>query len=261
MTLFWSSRVSLPSTSSTRWITNMTSGRPASYSSKHNATGCCNAQGNRPSRNSVTCLLSRSTIASLPTRSMRLIWLSRLTRMHGQFSREATCSTWVDLPVPWYPQIITRRLNAKPARIASVVSRSKRYASSRSGTCSLAWLNAGTWRSLLIPKVWRTETVMSGLSRGKALAGAVCCTDGILVLRPNSGGMVLAPRRDDLSEIAGLQGGVGLVDDLQLLLGCLVAAMRIGVMQLDQRLVARLEPDQGEGRVELEDRQGLLARR
>ena len=53
-----------------------------------------------PSRNSVTCLFSRSTIASLPTRSMRLMWLSRLTRMQGQLSREATCSTWVDLPVP-----------------------------------------------------------------------------------------------------------------------------------------------------------------
>ena len=87
MTRFWSSRVSLPSTSSTRWITNMTSGRPASYSSKHSATGCCNAQGRMPSRNSVTCLLSRSTIASLPTRSMRLMWLSRLTRMQGQLSR------------------------------------------------------------------------------------------------------------------------------------------------------------------------------
>ena len=34
---FWSSRVSLPSTSSTRWITNITSGRPASYSSNTRA--------------------------------------------------------------------------------------------------------------------------------------------------------------------------------------------------------------------------------
>ncbi len=57
-------------------------------------------EGKRPSRNSVTCLLSRNTIASLPTRSMRLMWLSRLTRTHGQLSREATCSTWLDLPVP-----------------------------------------------------------------------------------------------------------------------------------------------------------------
>src|SRR3546814_2623181 len=34
MTRFWSSSVNLPSTSSTRWMTNMTSGRPASYSSR-----------------------------------------------------------------------------------------------------------------------------------------------------------------------------------------------------------------------------------
>ena len=35
ITRFWSSSVSRPETSSTRWITNITSGRPASYSSKH----------------------------------------------------------------------------------------------------------------------------------------------------------------------------------------------------------------------------------
>ena len=27
-------------------------------------------------------------------------WLSRLTRTQGQLSRAATCSIWVDLPVP-----------------------------------------------------------------------------------------------------------------------------------------------------------------
>src|SRR5471032_2107633 len=52
-----------------------------------------------PSRNSVTCLPSLSTMASLPTRSMRLTWLSRFTRISGQFSRAATCSMWVDLRV------------------------------------------------------------------------------------------------------------------------------------------------------------------
>ncbi len=41
-----------------------------------------------------------TTMESLPTRSIRLIWLSRLTRTHGQFSRAATCSICVDLPVP-----------------------------------------------------------------------------------------------------------------------------------------------------------------
>ena len=35
ITFDWSSRVSLPGLSSTRWMTNITSGRPASYSSKH----------------------------------------------------------------------------------------------------------------------------------------------------------------------------------------------------------------------------------
>ena len=54
ITLFWSSSVSLPETSSTRWMTNITSGRPASYSSKQSATLCCSAQGRMPSRNSVT---------------------------------------------------------------------------------------------------------------------------------------------------------------------------------------------------------------
>ena len=79
----------------------MTSGRPASYSSNASATGRCSDQGRMPSRYSVTCLPSLRTIASLPIRSMRLMWLSRLTRMQGQFSRAATCSIWVDLPVPW----------------------------------------------------------------------------------------------------------------------------------------------------------------
>ena len=38
MTRLWSSSVSRPDDSSTRWITNITSGRPASYSSKQSAT-------------------------------------------------------------------------------------------------------------------------------------------------------------------------------------------------------------------------------
>ena len=43
---------------------------------------------------------SRSLIASLPIRSIRLMWLSRLTRTVGQFRRAPTCSICVDLPVP-----------------------------------------------------------------------------------------------------------------------------------------------------------------
>ncbi len=42
-----------------------------------------------------------------------------------------------------------------------------------------------------------------------------------------------APQRVGSSEIAGFQSGIGLVDDLQLLLGRLVAAMGIGMVQLD----------------------------
>ena len=99
--MFWSSSVSLPSTSRIRWITNITSGRPASYSSKQIATGFRRHQGRMPSWNSVTCSPSRILIASLPIRSMRLMWLSRFTRTQAQFSRAATCSMCVDLPVPW----------------------------------------------------------------------------------------------------------------------------------------------------------------
>ena len=100
MTSFWSSRVSLPSASSTRWITNITSARPASYSSNTMAVGLRSAQGRMPSWNTVTCLPSTSLIASLPIRSMRETWLSRFTRTQGQFSRAAICSIWVDFPVP-----------------------------------------------------------------------------------------------------------------------------------------------------------------
>ena len=58
MTRLWSSSVRRPDTSSTRWITNITSGRPASYSSKQSAMLFCSAQGRMPSRNSVICLPS-----------------------------------------------------------------------------------------------------------------------------------------------------------------------------------------------------------
>ena len=61
-------------------------------------SGCCSAQGSRPSRNSVTWTPSRITIASLPIRSIRLMWLSRLMRMQGQLRRAATCSDVGRLP-------------------------------------------------------------------------------------------------------------------------------------------------------------------
>ena len=75
---------------------------------------------------SVTWRPSLSTMASLPTRSMRLTWLSRLTRTSGQLSRAATCSMCVDFPVPCSPCTSTRRSRIKPARMASVTSGLKR---------------------------------------------------------------------------------------------------------------------------------------
>jgi hypothetical protein len=50
-----------------------------------------------------------------------------------------------------------------------------------------------------------------------------------------------APQRDGSCEVARLQCGIRLIDYLELLLGCLVAAMGVGVMQLDQDFIPRLE--------------------
>ena len=49
-----------------------------------------------------------------------------LSRTIGQLSRAATCSRWVDLPVPWAPCRSTRRLWTNPARIAFVTAGSNR---------------------------------------------------------------------------------------------------------------------------------------
>ena len=73
MDIVLSKRVKLPSASSTLWITNITSGLPASYSSNTKATGFCMDQGKIPSLNCVTCLPSFKTIASFPIKSIRLI--------------------------------------------------------------------------------------------------------------------------------------------------------------------------------------------
>src|SRR5882762_796076 len=63
------------------------------------------------------------------------------------------------------------------------------------------------------------------------------------------------------AEIAGFQGRIGLIDDLQFLLGGLVAAMRVRVVLLDEDLVPRLEVHRGKGRLEVEDGERLIARR
>src|SRR5271156_4859943 len=70
-----------------------------------------------------------------------------------------------------------------------------------------------------------------------------------------------ARQRGGSCEIAGLQRGISLIDDLELLLGFLVAAMGVGMVQLDQDLIPRLEAHQGEGRLDFENGQRLLARR
>src|SRR5438105_9443211 len=63
------------------------------------------------------------------------------------------------------------------------------------------------------------------------------------------------------AEIAGFQGRIGLIDDLQVLLGGLVAAMRVRVVLLDEDLVLRLEVHRGKGRIEIENRECLVTRR
>src|SRR5277367_2919476 len=70
-----------------------------------------------------------------------------------------------------------------------------------------------------------------------------------------------ARQRGGSCEIARLQRGVSLIDDLELLLGRLVAAMGIGMMQFDQNLIPRLEAHQGEGGLDFENGERLLARR
>src|SRR5436190_8297805 len=63
------------------------------------------------------------------------------------------------------------------------------------------------------------------------------------------------------AERAGFQGRVGLVDDLQPLLGSLVAAMSIGVVLLDEDLIPRFEPHHGKRRLDVEHRERLVAGR
>src|ERR1700751_716845 len=108
---------------------------------------------------------------------------------------------------------------------------------------------------------------MSGCSKGKAGVGAACWTDGIIRFYPSSGlgrggaGWVRGAAARGSCEIARLQRGISLIDDLQLFLGRLVATMGVGMVQLDQNLIPRLEAHQGEGRLDFENGERLLARR
>src|SRR5215469_15959232 len=119
-----------------------------------------------------------------------------------------------------------------------------------SGTCSLGWLNAGTSRSLSMPKVWRTEILMSGIPVG-VTGRSACSTVGISVAlsRVDGSGGALGPA-EGLSEVAGFECRVRLIDDLQLFLRCLIPAVSVGVVHLNEHLVTSLEACLGEGRVE-----------
>ena len=70
-----------------------------------------------------------------------------------------------------------------------------------------------------------------------------------------------ARQRGVSCEIARLQRGISLIDDLEFLFGCLVAAMGVGMVQLDEDLIPRLEAHQSEGRLDFENCERLLARR
>src|ERR1041384_784840 len=68
----------------------------------------------------------------------------------------------------------------------------------------------------------------------------------------------MGARAAALGKIARLERRVSLVDDLQPLLRRLVAAMGVRVVELHKLLVARLEPAEREGRLEIEDKERLL---
>src|SRR5579864_4785778 len=94
-----------------------------------------------------------------------------------------------------------------------------------------------------MPKVCRTETVMSGRSS--------VSSDGVVVFTG-----ITAFCRCSLSRgVAGLERRISLVDDFETLLGVLVAAVGVGVVLFDQRLVARLEIRQRHRLVQVEHRQ------
>src|SRR5262249_45476995 len=63
------------------------------------------------------------------------------------------------------------------------------------------------------------------------------------------------------AEIAGLKGGVGLVDDLQLFFCLLVAAVGVRMVKLYECFIACFEQSRGEWRLDLEDGKGLFTSR
>src|SRR5579862_782323 len=112
-----------------------------------------------------------------------------------------------------------------------------------------------------MPKVWRTDTLMSGIPVG-VTGSSACSTVGILsgLSRVDADRLSEIPAAGS-SEVAGFQRRIGLVDDLQLFLRFLVAAMGVGMVHFNQHLVTRFERRLGKGRVHVEHRERLLAGR
>src|SRR5215469_7460870 len=68
-------------------------------------------------------------------------------------------------------------------------------------------------------------------------------------------------RRSLLRGVAGLERRIGLIDDFEALFGVLVAAIRVRVVELHQRFVARLEIGQRNRLAQIENRQSARLRR
>src|ERR1700688_258981 len=114
--------------------------------------------------------------------------------------------------------------------------------------------------SLSKPKVCRTETVMSGRSIGVSAVPVVPGAEAMRIIgRSGRESRVAGPVKPSPGrEITRLENRIRLVDDLQPLLGLAIAAMRVGMVQFHQRLVARLEVGAAERVREIEHGERLL---
>src|SRR6185436_17606355 len=127
--------------------------------------------------------------------------------------------------------MMTRRLCAKPARIASVVSRSNTYDVSRSGTYSLGCENAGTVIATSRPNVLRTSSVRSGAAAGSRPLCMLMSNDfhsGVFGgSRGSAAGGGRHSHEPSLDQLGGSEMSVGLDDLLQPLFGAPVAAVGV----------------------------------
>ena len=261
ITRFWSSSVSLPSTSSTRWITNITSG-PA-------GVVFVEAQRHR-----VLQRPGQDAFAELGD----LLAVAQHDRVLADEIDAADVAVEID---PDAGPVEARRDLLDMGRFAGAVIAADHHAAVEGEA------GEDRQRRVAVEAVGVVDVgnVLARLAEGRNLEIAVDAeglTDRDLDVRRadrSRSGVPLAERMALLLvlsgvagkgwprilsgsvEIAGLQGRIGLVDDLQLLLGGLVAAMGVGVVLLDQHLVARLEAHRGQRRFEIEHRQRLLARR